>query len=100
MKIARLGIVALALTALPGMAFAQGTPTEKQPGASRYAPGQKAQQPGGDPAKTYAPGQRMKSGEKPVKGTTGASGFAPGQQMNRAKTDTSKTNSDTTKRTR
>jgi len=70
------GAVAIALLSLPTVALAQ---TQRRPGQSEFAPGQRATTPGG--AKKYAPGQRMH--QKDVKGQPGASEYAPGHLPNK-----------------
>ena len=71
-----------AILAVPATAMAQKSNTlPNQPGRSEFAPGQRAQQPGGKAAKTYAPGQRMHS--RDVKSQPGASEYAPGHLPNK-----------------
>jgi hypothetical protein len=71
-------VLVLAAAALVGFAGAASAQSDTKPGttskgASQYAPGQRATEPGG--AKEYAPGQQKKQGS-----SRGASEYAPGQQ--------------------
>jgi len=70
------GVSTVALLGLPTVVLAQVKDKASQPGQSDYAPGQRAQKPGG--AKKYAPGQRMHGYDNPK--SPGASEYAPGQQ--------------------
>lgn len=64
-----------ALASVPTLSHAQASRSStppNQPGASEFAPGQRAQP--GRPANTFAPGQKAKTSSQPAKS------FAPGQQ--------------------
>ena len=69
-------VFAGALISVPTLGFAQttrGSTIPSQPGASEFAPGQRAKATG-KAANTFAPGQRAKATGKAAKT------FAPGQQ--------------------
>ena len=75
-------LTAASLMALPTLSHAQatrGSTVPNQPGASEYAPGQRAKATR-KPAKTFAPGQKAKKTGRPAKT------FAPGQQDGSATT--------------
>ncbi len=75
-SLTRTALFAAALIVAPTLGFAQttrGSTVPDQPGASEYAPGQRAKATGRS-AKTFAPGQQAKRTGK------AAETFAPGQQ--------------------
>lgn len=72
-----LGLAAAGLVSLATGASAQPEPKPgPNKGASEFAPGQRATEPGG--AKEFAPGQQRREMDDPA--SPGASEYAPGQQ--------------------
>lgn len=74
-------LVAGAFMSVPALSHAQttrGNSIPNQPGASEFAPGQRAKATG-KPANTFAPGQKADDTGKPAKT------FAPGQKAGSSK---------------